>query len=107
MLISVNYLFIHKKNCKNVDPLAKSTAITNHTHGLCKSALGAAALLVNKNQWRRHGGGFGGQTPPIDDWKKPKTALFGPIGVFSYRDCVFLCCIKLPIQSRETFIVMQ
>ena len=42
-------------------------------------------------------GGFGGQNPPIGDWKKLKTALFGPISVFSYRDCVFLCCIKLPI----------
>ena len=30
------------------------------------------------------GGGFGGQTPPlpIDDWKKLKTALFGPIRLF-------------------------
>ena len=53
-------------------------------------------------------GGSGVNPPtPTDDWKKLKTALSGPISVFSYRDCLFLCCIKLPIQSRETFIVMQ
>ena len=43
------------------------------------------------------GGGSGVKTPPIDDWKKLKTALFGPISLFSYKDCVFLSCIKLPI----------
>ena len=46
------------------------------------------------------GGGFGGQTS-TDDWKKLKTALFGPISLFSYGDCVFLFCIKLPIISRN------
>ena len=39
---------------------------------------------------------FGGH-PPIDDWKKLKTALLGPISVFAYRDRVFLCCIKMPM----------
>ena len=51
-------------------------------------------------QWRTHGGGggvSGVKTPPIDNWKKLKSALFGPISLFSYRDCVFLCCIKLPM----------
>ena len=56
-------------------------------------------------QWRTHGGE--GESsgvkppPPIDNWKKLKTALFGPISVFLYTDCVFLCCIKLPITSRN------
>ena len=59
-------------------------------------------VLVFRDQWRTHGeGGFGGQTPPIDDWKKLKTALFGSISLFSYKNCVFLCCIKLPIISRN------
>ena len=52
---------------------------------------------------RGGGGGVRGSNPPppIDDRKKLKTAFFGPISLFSYRDCVFLCCIKLPIISRN------
>ena len=39
--------------------------------------------------YARGGGGVWGSTspPPIDEWKKLKNALFGPISVFSYRDC--------------------
>ena len=48
-------------------------------------------------QWRTHGeGGSGVNPPPPLTIGKIKTALFEPISLFSYRDCVFLCCIKLP-----------
>ena len=40
------------------------------------------------------------KNPPIDDWIKLKTALFGPISLVSYRDCVFLCCFKLSISRN-------
>ena len=59
--------------------------------------------LHDGTQWRTHGEGFRGSNPPpppIDDWKKIKTACFGPISLFSYRDCVFLCCIKLSISRN-------
>ena len=35
------------------------------------------------------GGDFGGQTPSIDDGKKLKTALFGPISVFFVQGLCF------------------
>ena len=60
------------------------------------------------NVVRTRGGGVSGVKPlPTDDWKKLKTALFGPISVFSCRDCAVVCCVKLPIYSRATFIVVQ
>ena len=57
--------------------------------------------------YARGGGGKGvrGSKPLIDDWKKLKTALFGPISLFSYRDCVFLCCVKLPISGVANLLI--
>ena len=50
--------------------------------------------------YARGGGGFRGQPPPIDDWKKLTTVLFGPISVFSYRDCVF-CAVSNCLYNLE------
>ena len=43
-------------------------------------------IWASKTVAYAHGGGFGCQTPPIEDWKKIKTALFGPISVCLYID---------------------
>ena len=50
---------------------------------------------------RTGGGRFRGSKPlPIGNWKKLKTALFGPISVFSYRDCVF-CAVSNCLYNLE------
>ena len=106
---------VFKKDCKSaiVNHRSISVLFTSLVKGLRKSfsikilcfdvlSMAFVKSIIQPTQfltvvYARGRGGSGVNPPPIDDWKKLKTALFGPISVFSYRDGVFLCCIELPI----------